>query len=197
MVKFYIDIDGCIRNLVAAVDRLYCDQYPGEEPEVVPVYDMAMRYLRWWEDTWDIVFRQHVDRLFNFDAEQYPGAIDAVNWLHSQDEVKVALLSKQSDQRIVATDLWLDAQGLDSSIERIYIDKISKGEYILGVDDALQTIMIDDSPDEIESVMGVVDYPIMIIRPWNETFREGNPSTNLMTNVAVQPLQRLLNTLED
>ena len=192
MNKFYIDIDGCIRNLVAAVDRLYCEQHPGEEPEVVPVYDLAMRYPRWWEDIWDIVFRQHVDRLFNFDAEQYPGAIDAVNWLHNQDEAKVALLSKQSDSRIAATDLWLDAQGLDPTIERMYVDQISKGEYILGADDALMTFLIDDSPDEIESVSGVVDYPIMVSRPWNKTFREGNPNTNLLTNVDVQALKAML-----
>ena len=197
MTKFYIDIDGCIRNLVAAVDRLYREQNPGEEPVVVPVYDMAARYPRWGDDTWDIIFRQHVDRLFNFDAEQYPGAIDAVNWLHSQDEAKVALLLKQSDLRIVATDLWLNDRGLDPSIERIYIDKISKGEYLLGEDDALMTFLIDDSPDEIESVMGIVDYPLMVIRPWNETFRQGNPSTDLITNVDVGALQRLLNCIED
>lgn len=172
MIKFYIDIDGCLRDFVGAVDRLYKEQFPNEEPVQVDSYALNLRYPRWGEDTWDITFRQYVDRLFNFDAIPYEGAIGAVNWLSSQDDVIVKLLSKQDQLRQGVTDNWLDKQEIDPTIERIYINEISKGEYILGEDDLLTTVVIDDSPDEIESVEGIVNYSIMVIRDWNKMFRE-------------------------
>lgn len=191
MIKFYIDIDGCLRDLIGAADRLYQEQFPGEEIVTVGSYEMSMRYPRWGEDTWDIIFRQYVDRVFNFDAEPYKGSIEAVNWLASQDDVIVKLLSKQDKWRREATDAWLDNQGVDPQIERIYIEDISKGEYILGEDDDLMMVMIDDSPDEIESATGIVDYPVIVIRDWNQSFREANPEFMQISNVTEQALKTL------
>ncbi len=196
MILFYIDIDGCLRDLVGAVDRLYKEQFPDEEPVKVDSYMLSMRYPRWGEDTWDIVFRQYVDRIFNFDAEAHEGAIDTVNWLNSQDDVIVKLLSKQDKWRREATDLWLDDQGVDPNIERIYIDNITKGEYLLGEEDVLTTVMIDDSPDEIESAEDIVDYPIIVIRDWNKTFREAWHGLEI-TDVNEEVLKYLLENIQE
>ena len=195
MLKVYMDIDGCLRDLFGAADRLYQEQFPGEEIITVDNYDLSQRYPRWGEDTWDILFRQYVDQVFNLDAEPHEGAIEALNWLASQDDVIVKLLSKQDKWRREATDLWLDNQGVDPSIERIYVEDISKGEYLLGENDDLMTVMIDDSPDEIESAMGIVDYPVIVIRNWNKTFRDANPEFMQISNVTIKALQALSNYL--
>ncbi len=195
MILFYIDVDGCLRDLVGAADRLYKEKFPNDEPVKIDTYMMSLRYPMWGEDTWDIIFRQYVDRVFNLDAEAHEGAIEAINWLHSQDDVIVKLLSKQDKWRQEATDTWLDRVEIDPTIERLYVIDISKGEYILGDDNVLTTVLIDDSPNEIESAEDIVDYPIIVIRDWNKTFREAWRGTQLL-DVTEKALKSLLEFIQ-
>jgi len=179
-----MDLDGVVRDLVGAIDRLYREQFPTEEPVVVPVYDLDLRYPRWGMDTYDIVFRQEVARLFNHDALPYPEAVETCHYLDGQFDVRFVILSKQADMRIPATVDWLMRHGLDE-LDREFVDGASKAEWIrtamsegeIGEDDII--IVYDDSPDEIEeiSMMLVSDnvIPVLVVQPWNETYRKGSP----------------------
>jgi len=193
---FYIDIDGCLRDLVGAIDRLYVEKFPGEEPVPSPHYELNVRYPLWGDETDDIVFRQYVDRLFNHDARAHSGSIEAVNMLHSQEDTTVKLLSKQDALRVPLTDAWLDRVGIDSSIERLYVDGMSKGEYLMGElvqDELVLNVVIDDSYDELESI-GTLLYdvvPVMVARIWNSTYQESWDNW-LISNVTKDDLWLLL-----
>lgn len=197
VLSIYIDIDGTVRDLVGAIDRLYLEQFPGDELGNTNVYDLSLRYPRWGEDIWDIVFREHVDRLFLHDAEPYEDAIETVNWLHNQRNTVVQFLSKQDSLRSKITDEWLAAQGVDDTIERLYVDGMSKGEFLTDRDDERFTLVIDDSSDELISINHTVTYRILIARPWNAAFREGWEEAGgwVIDNLTQEALEGLLSPM--
>ena len=175
-IVVYVDVDGTVRDFVGAVDRLYRDRFPGHNPVLSTSYDLDTRYPLWGQATYDIVFREQMERLFNYDAAPIKGAVEAVKYLVAQEEFEVKFLSKQVGGAVAATNEWLDRYGFDAGIERLFVlSEITKAEFLMDRDEVRPAVMIDDSGDEVEAVAEYLDgevTPILVAQVWNTVFRE-------------------------
>ncbi len=175
-IVVYMDVDGVVRDLVGAIDRLYRERFPGHNPVLSTSYDLDTRYPLWGQATYDIVFREQMVRLFNYDAAPIDGAVDAVKHIVAQEEIEVKFLSKQAGGAIAATNEWLDRYGFDAGIERLFVpSEITKAEFLMGLDEIRSAVMIDDSGTEVEAVAEYLAgevTPILVAQVWNTVFRE-------------------------
>lgn len=183
-VEVLVDVDGVIRDIVSACDRLYRERFPGANPVLGQGYDLSLRYPQWGESTWEIVFNENAERIFYLDAAPYPEAVEAVRWLQaSQAEygLRVRFLTKQDGLRVDATKSWLQDHELvedpESENELVIVSSSNKGDYLRGLvadEDILDlntVVVLDDSVDELESMIDVTRNTVLVpvCQPWTVT----------------------------
>lgn len=180
-IVMYFDIDGVVRDLVGAIDRMYRDWFSGHHPVLSSSYDLELRYPLMEGQAREIIFNQQVNRVFDYDAEPYPGVIDGLMWLRGQGEIEVQFLSRQRGDRVQATDSWLarhrllgfECNYLTSPMGNNGTHDVKKGEFIRDLEDPRLAVLLDDSPEEIGSAESFGVIPVLVERSWNREFRQG------------------------
>lgn len=176
----FIDVDGILRNFVDKMREVFRRDFPDEMIIREDLYD-----LRGWSTLGEDIFPwvtvgTSAEEMFT-GAEPHGEALSALKqWLESAKNMvkhpKFAIVTRQWDERIEWTRVWLEKHGVDSGVPVYYTtDKVGVISGVLqadaertGVEIHLdEAVLIDDNPAELEAARSAGIEAICIDRSWN------------------------------
>lgn len=168
----FCDIDGVVRDFTSVADARY---KKGGRFRLIDAsqWDLDKRYPLWGKRAHDILLKNLAEDCF-VNALPYPDAVDTVLQLHAQ-AFRFVFITRQSPNNGRLTAGWLSKMGL-GNIDCLYVfpNGQTKGQRIAeelmryGSCEGLVTVLIDDSPEELESARDVVKLLACINRPYNQ-----------------------------
>lgn len=166
-MKIALDIDGCLRDLMASLVYSYKLHYPTDE--VVPIsewnqYDIAP-YFPIGKDIYNWAFKDHAKEVFLENAPAFPYVYDYMSLLNIKGH-KLSVLSYQNTTSFGYTCNWLNL-GLISFLSEVRIminDTSKKGA---GKEDTNYDLYLEDCGETIQKMLEKGKNVVCMNQSWN------------------------------
>jgi 5'(3')-deoxyribonucleotidase len=152
-----IDVDGVLRNFVAALTRQYLSDFPEHEARVQPVTEWGIdKFFPLGNDIYRYAFETRVEAIFTT-APAYPGAKDFIDDLKAAGH-KVFIVTTQKIGTEKYTVQWLHSHHIDNYDGLIFTahKELVRCDYLL-----------DDGPHNLDA-FNLHGIAIAFDQPWNQ-----------------------------